>query len=224
MKTWMILSLACLTVAASAAHAQIERSAADSKTTQMNWDKLTNDAVATNANADALNVRMDKAVACGKKGMVYGPKSGKADSLGCVEAAIPTDVKNALNDLQTTSDKAEANVTHILTCNANGQIYNQSKGQCEGVIPASRIMYVQASSVQNKGNGKYAAYATVSCPNGSVLIACMGAVSKDISASCGGDCGYIGAGPISANTCMATVDQGGGAAASVWASCLKVDK
>lgn len=224
MKIGMLLSLACMALLIAPAYADMERSALDTKTTTLNWESLKTNVGTTRIHASDLSIRMEKAVACSKKGMVYGPASPTADGFGCVQAAIPVDVQNALNNLTSSSDKTVTTVNNILKCNANGQIYKMSEGKCEGVIPPSHIVFVQASSKETKGNGKFAAYSTVSCPANTTLIACMGAVSPDISASCGGDCGYIGAGPIGNNSCMATVDSGGGAHATVWASCMKFGK
>lgn len=207
-----------------AAHAQ-ERSATGQLDTQVTWSAISSHIASTSGKADAVNVRIDQMGVCAKKGMIYAPGASAADGQGCIMPVVPPSIVNTLTTVSNTVNSANTNLSKIITCNTNGQIYNAATGTCKSIVESGMVVKVQASSQPIAGNGKYASYALASCPTGTSLIDCAGARNPSITDTCDEDkCGYIGSGPINDNTCMTTVDDDTGTRATVWAFCLKTNQ
>ena len=220
-RTLLLLLPALL--AAPLAQAQ-ERAAQMNGPTTLTWAALTAQVSKQLTLINQYNSSLDRVVYCGKTGMVYAPGVGGSDANGCMAAMLPPDVINALKTVTTNATNESIVVANILNCNAAGQVYNAAGNSCGSIIKPVNVVKVLASSQAISGNGKYASYATATCPNGTTLISCMGARNPSITDTCDeGKCGYIGTGPTSGNTCMTTVDDDTGTRATVWATCLKTN-
>ena len=112
-------------------------------------------------------------------------------------------------------------------CSAKGMLHapespNKDANGCVGIISPNMVVQIEASSKVIPGKGQHASYATATCPEGTVLIACMGSRTPDFTDNCmEEDCGLVGAGPYNANTCITTIDDGQDTRATAWATCLK---
>lgn len=133
-----------LALAITSAHAQ-ERTAGSALETQMTWSTLSAQAKAASDKADAVNSKMEQAIVCSKRGMLYAPGAG--DAQGCLEAskanATTTNISklesliNTNNtNLTNTVNAQQSSINNIINCNRNGQVFNGSG--C--VAPAGTVL------------------------------------------------------------------------------------
>lgn len=152
------LSLAVTILLTSTAMAQ-ERTAAGAMDTQMTWTALSAKVQSANDKADAVNVRVDQVVVCGKKGMVYAPGATGADSQGCFQSATAPGVITSLTTIQ-------SSVSNVVTCNKAGQVFDGTKCiasvQGKPTTDASR----QYRVVSGRGDG----WVPKSCADGYVMV------------------------------------------------------
>lgn len=218
---YLPLTLALLALALPLAQAQ-ERVANGATSEQTTWTALANQLHGIETKNQGVGGRVELIEACGKRGMLFAQGVPGADSQNCIAPVMPPDVINSINNLNNTINNSNTNISKILSCNSRGMNYNGATGACVAIITPASVVRVQASSQPIAGNGKYASYAVATCPAGSSLIGCSGARNPSITDTCGEEsCGLIGYGPINDNSCMATVDDGDGTRATVWATCLK---
>lgn len=118
------MTIVALSLGFNSVHAQ-ERAAGGTVETQMTWSALSSLVNAASAKADAVNSRVDQAVVCGKKGMVYAPGAAGVDGAGCISAQY---------------------VNSIVSCGNQGKIYNATSNAC--VVPG------ELTSIINCGNQK----------------------------------------------------------------------
>lgn len=128
-----------LCLLATGAQAQ-ERTAIGGTDTQMTWSALSTLINGVDTKTDAVNSRVDQVVVCAKKGMVYAPGAPGTDAQGCGEAAQSGNTSNTftslvnklnttntnLTNLTNTSNATNTKVSNILSCNAQGKVYNGS--------------------------------------------------------------------------------------------------
>lgn len=164
--TRFILAVALL-VPVSSGIAQ-ERTAGGALDTQMTWSGLSAQIGTVKTQIDAVNTRVDQAVVCGRKGMVYAPDTNDADSQGCVMPATASSVINQLTNLQNSVGGVQNSVNISNSCGSQGKVSNG--GGC--VNPASsapsiscRVETAGATGQRSGGEMNYNG-----CPDGYTVV------------------------------------------------------
>jgi len=153
------------------AHAQ-ERAAGSAMETQMTWSTLSNKIGQVDGKVSGVKVLVDQTIVCARKGMFYAPGEDGLDTQGCKEAhkvnenttnisSLVTAINNLTNSYKTLNN----NVTSIINCNKNGQMFNGSACIASG----SNIISITAKNAQ--------------CPANTKIVSCMGPSNSNVSYS-----------------------------------------
>ncbi len=126
-----------------------ERTAAGALQTQMTWSALSSQLQATRIYAEGVNSRVDQAVICAKKGMLYAPGDPTADTQGCLQANVDLTYLNK-----------------VIACGDNGQIYDKSADAC---VNATATKQPLTCSIANVSPQKISYFDSV-CPAGALPV------------------------------------------------------
>ena len=121
-----------------------ERSATGAAETQMSWSALSNQVSGISTRIDAVNSRVDQAVACGRANMLYAPGATGANSAGC--KAIPTPAAPSLRTAMAQQYLPSSGSLMRVDCASNERLTGGG-GSCDGAINCR-----QAVNMPN-GNG-----------------------------------------------------------------------
>lgn len=153
---FLTLGILGLTLMCAGAAAQ-ERAAGSALETQMTWTSLSAQIKAVDNKADAVDSKLQQAIICAKKGMLYAPGSG--DSQGCVLAGNSAgnvninDIVNTLNTLtnnyNTLSTKVtnlDNSVTNVLNCNGKGTFSSADGKTCSTATNTNGYRWIVTSA------------------------------------------------------------------------------
>lgn len=114
---------------AGAVQAQ-ERTASDALKTEGMMSSATQSLQTDKTKTDLLNTKLDQAVVCSRKNMVYAPGAADGDSQGCVYAKLDPATTNTLNN--------------ITLCALKGAVYSQTSNSC--VYPGKPRWFLESTA------------------------------------------------------------------------------